>query len=181
MIVKGSVVSVEFDIQVPKNGGGAYPGSRLTYRDETGAIKEKALHSNVFKFNPGLKTQLSNLNVGQTFDMEQIKEGEFLNVKSILPTAANTSTTPTQETSKATPYASPKSTYATPEERAQIQVSIVRQSSIANAIKTIEIMKGKPTMENILALAKQYESFVHGKEFDDGTIYGMSNDTQEII
>ena len=163
MIVKGTVVSVEHDIQVPKNGGGSYPGSRLTYRDEAGAIKDKCLHNNVFKFKPGLKTQLSNLSTGQHFDMEQIKEGEFLNVQSIVP--SNAGGVAVAQESKS-PIPSPKSTYETAEERAKKQVYIVRQSCINYAIGLMGLAKTKPSVEEAIKIAKQFEDFVFDNQVE---------------
>lgn len=166
MIVKGTVVSIEHNIQVPKNGGGSYPGSRLTYRDEAGAIKDKCLHDNVFKFKPGLKTQLSNLSTGQHFDMEQIKEGEFLNVQSIVP--SNAGGVAVAQESKSTPIASPKSTYETPEERAKKQIYIVRQSSIGHAIELAKhnSPKGNSSFTEVLELAKLFENYVFDNEIE---------------
>ncbi|UOF80634.1 hypothetical protein [Caudoviricetes sp.] len=161
MEVNGTVVSVEIDVQVAKNGGGTYPGARLAYRDENGAMKEQAFHNNVFKFNAPLKTSLSNLTPGQPFVMVKEKEKDFWNVKSIVPATA--SIAPPPSAGKVLPTASPKSTYETPEERAKKQVYIVRQSSITNAIN----LKGsKATVAEILDVAKQFESFVFGEEFD---------------
>jgi hypothetical protein len=178
MIVKGNVVSIEIDVQVAKNGGGTYPGSRLTYRDETGTIKEKAFHQNVFKFNAPLKVQLANLKVGETFNMTMEKEGEFWNVKGIAPAGA---TPPVADkdvpaTGKTTPYQAPKSTYATPEERAQTQVYIVRQSSINAAVALSAANKATYDVKTILDIAKQFEAHVMGEHFDDGTMKGMEDD-----
>lgn len=170
MEVKGIVVSVEIDVQVAKNGGGSYPGARLAYRDEQGAMKEKAFHNNVFKFNAPLKTQLSNLNVGQGFTMEMQKEGEFWNVKSIMPSNNNIEAT-SSASNKAVPTASPKSTYETSEERAKKQVYIVRQSSITAALKFAEINKIKTdSVESLIPYAKAFESYVFGAEFDENEV-----------
>src|SRR3972149_5229851 len=164
MEVKGIVVSVEIDVQVAKNGGGTYPGARLSYRDENGALKEKGFHNNVFKFNASLKTQLSNLSTGQHFVMTMEKEGEFWNVKSILPVSAEQKQTETPSSGANTkPYTSPKSTYETPEERAKRQIYIVRQSSINQAI---EYRGSKVDIHEILATAKQFEAHVFGEDFD---------------
>jgi hypothetical protein len=56
----------------------------------------------------------------------------------------------------------PKSTFETPEERAKKQIYIVRQSSISAAIDTLKTDKKSPTVEEVLAVAKQYEQFVFG-------------------
>ena len=57
---------------------------------------------------------------------------------------------------------SPKSTFETPEERAKKQVYIVRQSSISAAIETLKTDKKAPTVQEVLAVAKQYEQYVFG-------------------
>lgn len=168
MIVNGKVVSVEMDVQVAKNGGGSYPGARLAYRDENGAMKEKAFHNNVFKFNSELKAQLANLNPGDNFAMTMEKEGEFWNVKAIQPTSEITKDKESSnKDNKATPYTSPKSTYETPEERARKQVYIVRQSTINMAIAH----KGaKASVEEILSEAKAFEDYVFDNTEDSKEI-----------
>lgn len=65
--------------------------------------------------------------------------------------------------------ASPKSTYETPEERAQKQVYIVRQSSITNAIAFITATKKTASVEDVLAVAKQFERFVFDVSLPDAT------------
>lgn len=185
MQVRGIVISVELDVAVAKNGGGTYPGARLAYRDEAGVMKEKGFHNNTFKFNPVLKTQLSNLNTGQPFVMEMEKEGEFWNVKSILPESAVVAATAQAVTGGKTntpAYTSPKSTYETPEERAKKQIYIVRQSSITASIVYLDLLKAtKVDPLDVIQHAKVFEAYVFGKDFDDGTLAGMPNDTEGII
>jgi hypothetical protein len=65
-----------------------------------------------------------------------------------------------------------RSNFETPEERAQRQVSIVRQSSLSNAVATLSVGAKKLEADDVIALAKRYEAFVHGKDagptgFDD--------------
>lgn len=62
----------------------------------------------------------------------------------------------------ATPQAA-KSTFETPEERAKKQVYIVRQSSISAAIDTLKTDKKAPSKEEVVELAKYYESYVFGQ------------------
>lgn len=53
------------------------------------------------------------------------------------------------------------SNYETPEERAKRQIYIVRQSSISSAIALAEInAKAKPSVEEVLEVAKQFEEYV---------------------
>ena len=56
-----------------------------------------------------------------------------------------------------------KSTFETPEERAIKQVYIVRQSSISAAIDTLKTDKKNPSKEEVVELAKYYESYVFGQ------------------
>ena len=73
-----------------------------------------------------------------------------------------TPTTGKAEPSKA-PAVPAKSTFETPEERAIKQVYIVRQSSISAAIDTLKTDKKNPSKEEVVELAKYYESYVFGQ------------------
>lgn len=160
MQVNGTVVSVEFDVQIAKKDGGQYPGARFSYRDSTGKLVEQAFHNNSLKYNANLKTQLGNLTNGSGFIMEKEKEGDFWKVVSIQPNVTPT-TTPTGSSSvKPNPTTSPKSTYETPEERAARQVYIVRQSSIGHALTYLSANKKDYSVTDILKLAKTFETHV---------------------
>lgn len=178
MNVIGTVVSVEMGVSIAKNGGGSYQGTRFSYRDRNGALKEQAFHNNFIKFNPGIATTLSNMNPGDSFVMVKEKEGEFWNVKSISvgdqPLVAQSA-----GNSKVSPTPSPKSNYETPEERAKRQVYIVRQSSISSAVGAATLLKLK-SKEDILNLAKYFEAYVFGTEFDDGTIMSLPSDDLDV-
>ncbi len=65
---------------------------------------------------------------------------------------------------KAAPAPTAKSTFETAEERAKKQVYIVRQSSISAAIDTLKTDKKAPTVDEVLAVAKQYEAYVFGQD-----------------
>lgn len=63
-----------------------------------------------------------------------------------------------------TPSVTPKSTYETAEERTARQVMIVRQSSLANAVSLLAANGGKKnTVEEVIAVAKQFENYVLDK------------------
>jgi hypothetical protein len=175
MQVRGVVISVEFDVQVAKKDGGAYPGARFTYRDEQGKVAERGFHNNTFKYNASLKTQLSNLNPNDKFIMEMEKEGEFWNVKSVVvDVGQGIALAPVNAAGKAVPHASPKSTYETPEERARKQILIVRQSSFTSAM-TLLGTKAK-TAADVIPVAKEIEAYIYGEDFDGGMPLNMKND-----
>lgn len=56
------------------------------------------------------------------------------------------------------------SSFETPEERAQRQVSIVRQSSLGHAVATLSVGAKKLEPADVIKVAKQYEDFVHGRK-----------------
>ena len=169
MDIKAKVISVEMNIEIAKKDGGVYPGARLMYRDEAGQLKEQAFHNNTFKFNAPLKVQLSNLNAGDGVIITKEKKGEFWNVVGISKdtgTAASAASTTIMQPSKVPASPSPRSNYETPEERAQRQVYIIRQSSISSAVALAAVMKFK-SVEEVLALAKDFEGFVMGNSFEE--------------
>lgn len=177
MQINGTVVSTEFDVSIPKVNGGSYQGSRLMYRDDSGALKEQNFTNQTLKFNPAIKNQLNQLAPNASFTMVKEKEGEFWNVKGIYTEGNVPSQSVSPNTTKApiTPSASPKSNYETPEERAQKQVYIIRQSAVNYAVNASTLLKLK-SKEEIVSLAKFFEAYVLGTEFDDGSIMSLKSD-----
>ena len=175
MNVQGQVVSVEQNVSITKQNGGAYQGTRFSYRDMTGKLCEQNFHNNSLKFNQKMATALSNLNPGDSFTMIKEKEGEYWNVKDII---AGDAPVPASNGSKPAAQPSPKSNYETAEERAKRQVYIIRQSSISSAVALAAILKLKDTKE-VLKVAKEFEAFVMDTEYDDGSIHSLKSDDMD--
>lgn len=154
-----TVVSVEQNVDIAKKDGGSYKGTRLSYRDAGGKLQEQAFHSNVLKYNPKLTEVLGKLNAGDNIVIDKIKDGDFWKVTSIIK-SGDATPSPASGGNKASPVASPKNTYETPEERAQKQVYIVRQSSITAAL-TFLGSKAKD-VNTVVDVAKQFEAYVFG-------------------
>lgn len=179
MIVNGTVVSVELDVEINKKDGGSYVGARLTYRDGNGKINEQAFHNNTFKFNAPLKTSLANLKAGDAIEINKEKnKNDFWEVKSISKVAGGATTS----ASTASPNASPKSTYETAEERAKKQVYIIRQSSVASAVSLYTAFGKGKSVDDVILIAKQLEAYV----LDTGTteadeIPELSGDEGEVF
>lgn len=67
-------------------------------------------------------------------------------------------------TAQSAMHSAPRSNFETPEERAQRQVYIIRQSSLSNAIATLGVgAKTHPKPDDVIGLAKKYEDYVFGK------------------
>lgn len=87
-------------------------------------------------------------------------------------TWGNVSVLGSQVVTAKTPNKTPKSTYETPEERAQKQIYIVRQSSLTSAIAMLAAANDKKTAINpdtVIYVAKQFEQYVFGVYQDVGT------------
>lgn len=171
MNIIGIVISVDHNVTIAKHGGGSYVGTRLTYRDDGGSLREQNFTQQTLKFNKGIGAALTNLKAGEKFTMVKEKEGEFWNVKQMIVGGGVPDAPPATQGAK--PAMSPKSTYETPEERAARQVMIVRQSSISSAINMLGISKKSISTDEVIAVAKEFEAYVMGKEevghpsFDD--------------
>lgn len=185
MEVQIKVVSIENNATIAKNGGGSYKGTRIAYRDAEGQLKEKNIHSNVFKFNPSLKNQLEAISNGDDAVMELLKEGEYWNLKSIkkgAPPAAEAASGNGGARAGNSSNVSPKSTYETAEERAKKQVYIVRQSSITQALTYLSSagISDPFGVDDVLKIASRFEAHVFGNEFDDGSLAHLPPDDLEI-
>jgi D-alanyl-D-alanine carboxypeptidase len=170
MDVRGQVVSVNLNVEIPKKAGGTYTGSQLAYRNSAnGKLEEQNFTSQTLKYNPSIGTALGNLTTGDNFVMVKEKEGDFWNVKSI--TKAGEATVAASEPSNGKTYQpqakeykpSGGSTYSTAEERAQTQVYIVRQHSITSAINLLGVgAKAPVAVSKVLETAKEFENYVFG-------------------
>lgn len=188
MQIVGTIMEVGIGVQCPKNGGGTYPGTRITYRDNgDGSLKEQMLHENATKYNPELKAAIASLKKDDVFTMVKEKEGAHWNVKSITNgvvqaarTESSGKTSTSSVSSGSTGSSSPKSTYQTAEERAQTQIYIVRQSTITQALTWFNLANLKPNespaVEDVIAVAKQFEAHVMGTKFDNGSVNDLESD-----
>lgn len=160
--INGTVVAVEIDVPVKKNGGGTYQGWSLVYKDNTGEIKTMSKHMNSLKYAQPLKNGLESLKAGDAFTLEQEKEGDFWNPKSIYKSKDIPAMLKGDVVVSKPAYTAPgSSTYSTVEERAQTQKYIVRQSSITAALKLLELNGVKKAgVDDVLDFAADFEAYV---------------------
>lgn len=171
MEIRGKVVEINLDAQIAKNGGGTYPGATISYRDKDNKLQEKAFHANGLKYNAALKNGLGNLQTSDNFIAQAEKnDGGFWEWKSIAKDTSSNSSSDVKGNNKPQTM-SATSTYATKEERAQTQVYIVRQSSLANALKLAEVQGNKKIdVMSIINDAKWFENWVLNGEKNDAVI-----------
>ncbi len=164
MKINGKVVDIEFEIDVPKNGGGSYVGTTLTYKDSQGKVQTKSWVQTALNHaaNAHIKTALQTLVKGTNFQAEAEKNDKgFWNWTDLKIVAANESVSKPSE--KADNYASSKvnSTWQTAEERAQTQIYIIRQNAITNAVNLLKDSYDGD-VETIFNTAKEFEKHVLG-------------------
>lgn len=158
-------IQIQF-IDVSVEDKGKYKMAEITFKDlAKGQTSSKKLMS--FS-NPVVYKTLVDAKKGEVYTIEMQKNDKGFwdwtaaSTATGVNTASGGSPEATTKASGSSGFASPKSTYETPEERAKKQVYIVRQSSISAAIDTLKTDKKNPSKEEVVSVAKFYESFVFG-------------------
>lgn len=184
MIITGTVVDTEFNVQVAKNGGGTYLGSSLLFKDSNGQVKTKSWAQKIFD-NPSFSTNaniIKSLNKGDEFTVEMEKnDAGFWNWLTI--TKGGASVPSSSGTSSNTSNAKTGSSYASYEERqerfaldkAKFQFEqdkqglIIKQSCLAQAVA---YSKGSDAdTDAVIKTAIDFEKYIIGTWIDpDGDI-----------
>jgi hypothetical protein len=144
---------------------GSYQELEVVYKNLT--FQGKVESKKIMSFGAGAPsfTTLSTAAGGSTWEITVVKNdkgyNDWTSAVHADGSAGITEGAVAASTSKAS--ATPRSTYETPEERAQRQVLIVRQSSLSSAIATLSVgAKSHPKPPEVIAVAKEYEAFVFG-------------------
>jgi hypothetical protein len=154
------VVAVEI-LTVP-TAKGSYQTAEVTYKNVSfdNKVETKKLMSFTFK---SVFDTIKNAQTGDTFTVSRSKNDKGYWDWTDIAAGNAAPATGEKEVAKAgTPVT--KSSFETAEERAKKQVYIVRQSSISAAIETLKTDKKNPTVEEVIAVAKQYEAYVFSTE-----------------
>lgn len=153
------ITVISTNVETKPTAKGSYQQLEVVYKNLTfqGKVESKKIMS--FGANAGAFKALSAAQAGQTFEVSVVKNAQGYNdwtdVKQSTGEVA-AATAPKTTTA-------PKSTYETPEERAQRQVLIVRQSSIASAVSALTPGAKSPLKaEDVIAVAQQFENYVFG-------------------
>lgn len=159
------ITILSVDVSTP--AGKKYQVAEVAYKDQEGKVQGKKIMSFT---NKDVYNMAANAKQGEVYNVVSVKDDngywQWSKMEKLDGTVSASKTT-----------ASPKSTYETPEERAQKQVYIVRQSSLTNAIALATATGDKKvTPESIIQVAKQFEAYVFNREFDDGSIQTMPED-----
>jgi hypothetical protein len=163
-------------IKVEVEENAKYKMATVTYKNLT-FNKTESRKIPSFK-NPDVFTALSKAVDGDTFEVETVKDGQYIQWTKVTKSDGSTPASgPAAAATSGTPY---KSTYETADERAKRQVYIVRQSSVSNAIAALSVgAKAKLDTEEVLGLARQIEAYVFGND-PMQQLLDMPNDLPDV-
>lgn len=145
-------------VETKPTAKGSYQQLEVTYKNLTyqGKVESKKLMS--FGANADAFKALANVQAGQLYNVTVVKNDKGYN--DWVAVAASTGESSAAPAASKAATSAGRSTYETPEERAQRQVYIIRQSSISSAIATLAVGAKSLKPEDVLAVAKQYENYV---------------------
>jgi hypothetical protein len=146
-------------LQVSIEDKGKYKMMEVAYKGDDGKVNSKKVMS--FGAAAEVFKRLSSAKQGDAFEIKSEK-----NDKGYWDWIGIDNAGAAGSVSAAKPGAnpSPKSTYETPEERANKQVFIVRQSSLSNSIEFLKLNSKKvPTVQEVVEVAQFFEGYVFGK------------------
>lgn len=160
-----SIISTS--VETKPTAKGSYQQLEVVFKNLTyqGKVESKKLMS--FGAGVGAFTTLSKADQGSVWEVTVVKNAQGYNDwTSVAPSdgAAPAAVAAPQGITSSKAAVSPKSTYETPEERAQRQILIVRQSSVSAAVATLAVGAKAVKPADVVAVAKQYEAYVFGME-----------------
>lgn len=182
------------DIKTVPTAKGSYQVAELAYKNLT--FQGKIEGRKIMSFGASAKTfqTLSTASPGSVWNIVIVKNDKGFNDwvsaergKAGEPEVANTA--PQTATGGAPSYGAAKaatppvrSSYETPEERAQRQVLIVRQSSLSTAADVLTTgAKTPPKSDEVITLAKEFEQYVFGIKPELSGFDNMVDDSAEVL
>lgn len=159
-------------VETKPTAKGSYQLLEVTYKNLS--YQGKTESQKILSFTPGtaFKT-LSDAQPGSVWEVVKIKNAKgYIEWSSAEPSSNTPDSGPIQAGSDSFPTKSQgtmRSNYETPEERAQRQVYIIRQSSLSAAISTLSVGAKAVKSDDVINLAQEYVDFVlNGVKADPG-------------
>jgi hypothetical protein len=177
-----NITILSVDIKTVPTAKGSYQTADVAYKNNSfqGKVEGKKVMS--FGATKDSFSTLALAQPGESYEVTIVKNDKGYNdwVSMAKAEAGASSPAVSAPAGGKAPAATPRSTYETPEERAQRQVLIVRQSSLSAAVNLLLAgAKTPPPVENVLAIAKQFEDYVFGKQAL-GPVSEMENDFPQV-
>jgi len=150
-------------VETKPTAKGSYQQLEVTYKNLT--YQGKVESKKVMSFGAGASafTTLSKAGAGSTWEITVVKNAQGYNDWTSVAAsdgAQAASPAPSAINSPKAAVGATRSTYETPEERAQRQILIVRQSCLSVACNTLGVGAKAVKPDDVIAVAKQYENYV---------------------
>lgn len=155
-------------VEEVQKGSNKYEILHVTYTDGNYNNTKKIVSFS----NPAVYKALKDMSPGSQFSVSETQNGKFKNWSQIFLNGTESVKSVPTNRNTAGPQAAPsnsnvstqvRSTYETPEERAQRQVYIIRQSSLERAVETLTPGSKAPLDPSaVIALASVYTDYVLG-------------------
>ena len=151
-------------VETKATAKGSYQQLEVTYKNLSyqGKVESKKLMS--FGANAGAFKVLADATGGSQWEVSVVKNAQGYNDwTAVAPSSQAPVGAPSPQTGAQarTQPGQTRSTYETPEERAQRQILIVRQSSVGHALTLLSLgAKTAPKLEEVLETAQQISDFV---------------------
>ncbi len=166
---------MQFVIEVLSVSKGTQPtktGKTMEYLEVAYKRDGKVEGKKLFRpFAKEVCAALDNASTGQKYTITAEKEGEYWQWKAASTgdsgQSASSGSSASSSTSSGAQKSPVKGEWETKEERAQRQVMIVKQSSLANAIATLKAETAVDP-ENVIAVAQRYTDWVLGNDQPKG-------------
>lgn len=176
-----NITILSVDIKTVPTTKGSYQTADVAYKNNSfqGKVEGKKVMS--FGATKDSFATLATAQPGQTYEVQIVKNdkgyNDWISMAQAVPGAASpAASSPTGSPGKPASPA-PRSTYETPEERAQRQILIVRQSSLSSAVALLTTgAKTPPSTQAVVEAAKAFEAYVFGNEPVDMSVEAMSSD-----
>lgn len=177
-----NITILSVDIKTVPTAKGSYQTADVAYKNNSfqGKVEGKKVMS--FGATKDSFSTLALAQPGESYEVTIVKNDKGYNdwVSMAKAEAGAASAPVSAPAGGKAAAATPRSTYETPEERAQRQVLIVRQSSLSAAVNLLLAgAKTPPPVENVLSIAKQFEDYVFGKQ-PVGSFNDMENDIPQV-
>jgi hypothetical protein len=173
-LIKGKRLKIQIiatSVETKNNSKGKpYQQLEVTYKNLT--FQGKTESKKLFDFGAGADAfkVMADAPSGSQWEVSVVKNAQGYNDwTTVKPASAGEENTPAPQGRATGAQTTGRSTYETPEERAQRQVYIIRQSSLSAAVSTLSVGAKAVKSTDVIDLAEQYVDFVmNGKAKDRG-------------
>lgn len=155
-------------VETKPTAKGSYQQLEVTYKNLSYQGKTESKKIMSFGANASAFKALVDAQPGSTWEITVVKNAQGYNDWTSVSASAGeaASSAPKSGTGSAAPQ---RSAYETPEERAQRQVYIIRQSSLSAAVATLSVGAKAVRPDDVIKLATDYTDFVlNGVKADPG-------------